>query len=250
MIAVNTPTPVTLAVQIAGSSLIPNGVNLLRLGAVGTQPTIIGQPQGNGSTTYTIQTTFNETSTGQIQLQVSAAFQGQLRRITSPITGVIVGSALNSTSSKFTVIYPPTLYLMGTPAPGVFFLDSSPGGVVIGGGAPPLGSSEATSGFAVTISAAPYSVSGSFDINQYLSTNYPDSAADAGAITSISIGGQPGYEYEFQNEEGGGKPIAVVYYDGYVYELDYASTNNIPGFSDQEGLSAFNTVLQNFTFNQ
>jgi hypothetical protein len=163
---------------------------------------------------------------------------------------IAVWSVLNSTSSKFTAIYPPTLYLTETPAPGIFFLDSSPGGVAIGGGAPLPGSSEATSGFAVTISATPYAVSGSFDIEQYLSTNYPNSVADVGGIASTSIGGQPGYAFTFQNEEGGGKPVAVVYHNGYVYEIDYASTNYIAGFSDQDGLNAFNAVLQNFRFNQ
>jgi hypothetical protein len=249
MIVVNTPTPVTITVQIAGP-LIPNGVNLLRLGAAGTQPTIVGQLRGNGGGQYAIQQTFNETTTGQIQLEVSAAFQGQLMRTTSAVTQIGVGNVLNSTSSKFSVVYPPTLYVTAAPAPSVFFLESSPTGVAMGGGAPAFGSSEATTGFAVTISALPYTVSGSFDINQYLSTTYPNSAADVSAITPITIGGQPGYEFSFQDEEGGGQLIAVVYCNGYVYEIDYASTNNIPGFSDQEGLSAFNTVLQNFTFNQ
>ena len=152
--------------------------------------------------------------------------QGQCAPAASAAT---TSCALASASLGFTALYPPTLYFTGTPTAGIIFLDSSPGGVAIGG-APPPGSSEASIGFAVTISAAPYTASGTFDINQYLSMEYPNSVADVGSIASTSIGGQPGYEFTFQNEEGGGKPVAVIYHDGYVYEVRYASTNYIAGF--------------------
>jgi hypothetical protein len=247
MVTVNTPTSVTVTVNIADPTLIPNSVNLLQLGATGTQPTILGQLHTNGGGTYSIQETLNETSAGQVQLQVSAAFRGQLKRALSPPIQIAVWNVLASAPLGFTALYPPTLYLTNTIASSVFFLDSSPGGVAIGDAIDP-GTSEATSGFRIVISVAPYIVSGSFDINQYLSTQYPNSVADIADMATTSISGQPGYEFTFQNEEGGGKPIAAVYYNGYVYEFDYASTNYIAGFSDQDGLNAFNTVLQHFSF--
>jgi hypothetical protein len=248
LITVGTSTQVTVTIQITDTALIATSVNLLRLGTAGTQPTILGAMQSAGNGTYSLQRAFSEPAAGQIKLQVSAAFQGSLQRVLSNIVTVNVWNVLMDATSGFTILYPPTLFLTETPAPGIFFLESSPGGVAIGG-APLPGSSQTTSGFAVTISAAPYATFGNFDINQYLSVKYPNSVADVGSIASLSIGGQPGYEFTFQNEEGGGKPVAVVYHNGYAYVIRYAATDYIAGFSDQDGLNAFNAVLQNFSFN-
>src|SRR5580704_4713351 len=85
------PTQVTITSQITGPNLISGGVNLLRIGANGTQ--ILGVMQNTGGNTYTLQVTFNECTAGTIQLQVSAAFRGQLRRALSSIGNVPVGFA-------------------------------------------------------------------------------------------------------------------------------------------------------------
>ncbi len=90
LIAVGTSTQVTVSIQITDPALITTSVNLLRLGATGTQPTILGTMQSAGNGTYTLQHVFNESTTGQIQLQVSAAFQGSLQRVLSNVCVVNV----------------------------------------------------------------------------------------------------------------------------------------------------------------
>jgi hypothetical protein len=146
--------------------------------------------------------------------------------------------------SGFSTMYPPSLYDLSslTIASGVFSLESSPQGVAIGGDGPEDGSDATTSGFAVIIQPKPYS--DTFDINTWLA------AADSelGTLTTTTIGGSPGYEVTFKNQVGAGRPTALVYHDGYLYQISYASTF-VPGsVDDQTGLDAFNIVLENFTF--
>jgi hypothetical protein len=156
---------------------------------------------------------------------------------------------LTDTEAGFSVSFPPSLYITDTSSPpNSFDLESSPNGVVIGG-AVLNGSNVATSGFAIGIDAKPYDISGSYDLAQYLATQYPNSAADASS-SPITVGGARGYEIFFVGEETGNWPVVVVYHNGYVYRFLYASTDNIPGFSDQDGLNAFNQVLAHITFSQ
>lgn len=105
IIVVNTSTPVTVTVQIPNATLIPGSVNLLRLGATGTQPTILGVMQNAGNGMYTLQPTFDETRTGQIQLEVSAAFQGILRRVLSTVLEIPVWDTV-SPRGLFTMVLP------------------------------------------------------------------------------------------------------------------------------------------------
>lgn len=248
IIFVNSSTPVMVTTQITDTTLIPGSVNLLRIGTTGTQPIILGVMQNVGNGMYSLQPAFNETTTGQIQLQVSAAFRGRLRRVTSQVIQVPVWGMVSDATSGFTAPYPPGLNNLtdsNTP-PGTFDLESALNGVSIGG-AVPEGSSVSTSGFAIALAAKPYSISNSFDIMQYLSTKYPNSVADA-SITPVTISGQRGYEVTFPGEVGGSWPIAIVYHQGYVYTILYNSTDYIAGFSDQVGLDAFNNILQHFTF--
>jgi hypothetical protein len=100
LITVNTSTIVTVTVVISPAPL-PNGVNLLRLGATGTQPTILGVMHDDGKNgdavagdgIYTLQVLFNEPATGQIRLQVSAAFKGSLKRTLSSLFQIEVRPA-------------------------------------------------------------------------------------------------------------------------------------------------------------
>jgi hypothetical protein len=104
IIAVNTPTTVTITVQITDPTVLPNGVNLLRLGATGTQPKILGVMNNDGmngdavanDTVYSLQVSFKEPTTGQIQLQVSAAFRGQLKRILTGVATIQVWSPIKT----------------------------------------------------------------------------------------------------------------------------------------------------------
>lgn len=98
-LAVNTLTTVTITVPIPDPTVIPGSINLLRLGAGRTQqPTILGVMHDDGQNgdavagdhIYTLQVSFNEPSATQIQLQVSAAFRGFLRRVLSAPINIVV----------------------------------------------------------------------------------------------------------------------------------------------------------------
>lgn len=99
-IAVQTTSTVTVTIPIPGPSVVGNGVNLLRLGSAGTQPTVMGVMHDDGLNgdavagdhIYTLQVSFDQSSTGEIQLEVSAAFVGQLKRVISPPINVAITS--------------------------------------------------------------------------------------------------------------------------------------------------------------
>lgn len=90
VIPVNTPTLVTVTAQITDPSLIPTGINLLRINPTGN-PTIIAQLVDNGTNAdavagdklFSTMITFIEPYPGIIKLQVSAAFRGVLKRVLS-----------------------------------------------------------------------------------------------------------------------------------------------------------------------
>ena len=100
-VVVSTPTVITVTVSIPGSALIPNSVNLLRLGAPGSQPIVLGLLHDDGMNgdavagdhVFTIQVPFTEPSVGQITLQISAAFKGQLTRVRISVPTVFVQTA-------------------------------------------------------------------------------------------------------------------------------------------------------------
>jgi hypothetical protein len=97
-LAVNTPARVTITIPIPDSTLIAGGVNLLRVGAVGQSPTVLGQFHDDGlngdavagDNIYSLQITLNETAPTTVRLQVSAAFRGLLQRVLSPVFNVVV----------------------------------------------------------------------------------------------------------------------------------------------------------------
>jgi len=125
MIVVKTPTTVTVTVAITPLPIL-NGVNLLRVGATGTQSTILGVMHDDGKNgdavagdgIYTLQVPFNEQSAGQIQLQVSAAFQGRLQRVLSSVLSLGVWNFFTTSTSSLpaSFIYPPTWTAISPPA--------------------------------------------------------------------------------------------------------------------------------------
>jgi hypothetical protein len=114
LITVNTPTVVTLTVRISPTP-IANGVNLLRLGATGTTPTILGVMHDDGLNgdgvandgIYTIRVQFNEADVGQIQLEASVAFAGSLKRYVSSPTDIAIGSPYTYGPANLSLIVPP-----------------------------------------------------------------------------------------------------------------------------------------------
>lgn len=86
------PFTLTVFITLPDPGVIPGGVNLLRLTPNG-EAVVLGQLHDDGKngddlaadTVYTLQVPVNEPAVGQIMLRVSAAFQGQLRRVMSPV---------------------------------------------------------------------------------------------------------------------------------------------------------------------
>ena len=99
-IQVNTNTPVVIsALILPKNTVIPASVNVLRVSSSG-QVTIVGTLNDNGANgdqlagdgIFTGTVVFSASAVGSINLQVSAAFQGQLRRILSPQVSIEVAS--------------------------------------------------------------------------------------------------------------------------------------------------------------
>jgi hypothetical protein len=92
---VGTPTEISVQASITDPTLLAGGANLLQLNPNGTT-TILGTLHDDGlhgdayagDLTFTLVVTLNVPAAGQIQLQVSAAFQGVLQRVKSPVINV------------------------------------------------------------------------------------------------------------------------------------------------------------------
>jgi hypothetical protein len=107
-VQINAPTSVKATITISDPTVIATGVNLQRLNPNGTVTNLgimrddgTGGDAAAGDRIFTLTLTFNETQTGRIRLQASAAFRGVLRRIVSePLTvpiGVLVPPAFAAT---------------------------------------------------------------------------------------------------------------------------------------------------------
>lgn len=118
MLIVNTATTVTVAVSITPTPITAS-VNLLRLGATGAQSTILGVMHDDGKNgdvvagdgVYTLQLPFNEPSAGEIELAVSAAFQGHLQRLISPAVLIPcwnIAQAPPGSGITSPIVYPPS----------------------------------------------------------------------------------------------------------------------------------------------
>jgi hypothetical protein len=114
VITIDTSTIVSFTIPITDPTLIPASVNLLRLGATGAQPTILGQlfddgthgDPAAGDHYYTAQFTFDEGSLGQLQFQVSAAFKGVLKRVLSPVLTLPIWPLYSQSGSPLSFAYP------------------------------------------------------------------------------------------------------------------------------------------------
>jgi hypothetical protein len=92
---IGTQTSVSVTASITDPSLIPGGVNLLQVNANGSA-VILGRMHDDGlngdafgnDLVFTLVVTLNAPAAGPIQLQVSAAFNGVLQRVKSPVINV------------------------------------------------------------------------------------------------------------------------------------------------------------------
>jgi len=101
---VGQPSIATVSVSIPDPAVIAGGANLLRLDSSGNA-TIVGVLHDDGKNgdavagdgVFTYQVTLNESSIGQINFQVSAAFRGSLRRVRADVEPVFVQAPNAST---------------------------------------------------------------------------------------------------------------------------------------------------------
>ncbi len=92
---IGTPTPITVTASITDPTLTPASVNLIQLNGDGTS-TILGAMHDDGlngdasagDLVFTAVVTLSSASAAQIQLEVSAAFRGDLLRVKSPAVSV------------------------------------------------------------------------------------------------------------------------------------------------------------------
>jgi hypothetical protein len=99
-VATNTPTTVLVTARIAHPAHIASALNLIRLNSSGA-PTMLGQLHDDGKNgdavagdgIFTIQVLLNEAVPGPIQVQVSGAFRGMIRRVLSPPLTLMVADS-------------------------------------------------------------------------------------------------------------------------------------------------------------
>lgn len=93
IIAVGTPTVVTITTQITDASLISESVALQRLAAESNVLEVLGKLHDDGldgdavagDQNFSSQVTLNEPNTGEVSLRISAAFTGSLKRVFSDV---------------------------------------------------------------------------------------------------------------------------------------------------------------------
>jgi hypothetical protein len=107
----------------------------LQLGATGSQPTILGVMRDDGLNgdllandgIYTLRVAFNQATSGQIQMEVSAAFQGLLKRVVSVPATVNVWNVFTDTTQQLQFNFPPTQVVDSTdPTEGDLIFAASP----------------------------------------------------------------------------------------------------------------------------
>jgi len=254
MILVNSPTTVTITVAITPTP-IANGVNLLRLGATGTQPTVLGVMHDDGKNgdtvagdgVYTIQAVLREPNAGSVSLQMSVAFAGLLKRVTSITVPLPVLNELTDNTVGVEVQYPGGLTLVAPPSGVVrqFILQSTNQLLALGESFGDTSSTTdvATDGFAITIGSAIYTQP--FDINSWLLNVMPD--YDVQTITTTTVSGAAAYSVTFGDLHVP-KPLMVIPHGQTVYTVTYTSTFEPGTPAEIAGLAKFQLVLDHFEF--
>jgi len=108
VISVNTPTTIAVTAVITDPLLLPQSVNLIRISSASSAVLGVLHDDGRsgdaiaGDHVFTALVQLNESYPTPVTLQVSAAFTGLLRRVTSPpvtvaVQGLILPTVLNST---------------------------------------------------------------------------------------------------------------------------------------------------------
>lgn len=230
-IVINTPTTVTVTVAITPAPIL-NGVNLLRIRSTGAQPTILGVMHDDGKNgdavaadgVYTLRIPFNEPTAGPMQLQVSAAFQGLLKRVTSNLFTIAVWTDVAPTNSpvSFSFDIPPQ-----------WTIAQQPGVVNI---LPPNKSVDQSQEYAgdyiVFIDANPNNLSPQ---NYYNGNIGPDLYGDASSITNFTVSGHAAVQYA-QTTGIDGVDTVVIVLPNYFLRIE-----------DRGDSTTFDQIVQTFT---
>jgi hypothetical protein len=121
IITLNQPSNVTVTIQITDSRLISGSVNLQRLDASGTVIATLGTLNDAGTNgdvvagdkIFTVKNTFNEATATPVQLRVSWALKGVLKRAMSNTVTVEVWKKITDQQSTIEFNYPPQ-YVVNT----------------------------------------------------------------------------------------------------------------------------------------
>ena len=254
MIIVNTSTPVTVTVQITDPRLIPGSVNLLLLGATGTLPTILGVMQSAGNGIYTFQQVFNETTTGQIQLAVSAAFRGLLRRVLSSSVTISVWNHFTDANTGLSFSFPPmntseTIYSAPGTATSAATLDVAAFDPVIGNFVPLLGITVDTNPTGLTLQQW---FEHKIDINELLLTSGAAQQQElSNGLSAILISGQIPDQYLMLGAPVGGAYVMSPSGENVliIEQPEDASLADF-GTATQDLWTLLPTVLNSLSFNQ
>ena len=92
----NTPTPVLFTIQIADPSVIPSGVNLLKVDANGRTLSVVGTMRDDGTTgdvvagdhTFSFSASITQVTAASAYYRASAPFKGVLTRVLSGLVAV------------------------------------------------------------------------------------------------------------------------------------------------------------------
>jgi hypothetical protein len=245
LISVNTPTTVTVTVQISPSP-IPGAVNLLRLGATGTQPTILGVMHDDGQNgdavagdgIYTIAPNFNETTGSDISLEVSAAFKGHLQRLFSKTISLHAWPVI--TALGVSMNYPPTT-VIETQSNTSISIQTSPD-------FNPIGASQkdvapiTVEGFQLTINSYP-AVRGSFAVMNWIKEIWP--LWQPSKVQPTFINGTSGYYVP--PGDGDDPSTIIIPTASAVYVIIY-NTSYFSSEADAIGQSIIQTMLSTLHF--
>lgn len=112
LVAANSQAIVTVTAQVDDVRAIPNSVNLIRLtGSTSTLVSAMADDGRNGDAVagdrlYSARVVLSERSIGTVRLQVTVAFAGYLRRVTSDVISIDIGQIYSSQSGAYSITIP------------------------------------------------------------------------------------------------------------------------------------------------
>ncbi|PWU12007.1 MAG: hypothetical protein C5B51_01640 [Terriglobia bacterium] len=188
-----------------------------------------------GDGVYTLQVSFNESAAGQIQLQVSAAFQGMLKRVFSPLGSLMTWNRYSD--SVISLIYPPG---WNTSSQGKTLSLISPDRATIQASGD---ENDAPANFTVTLLSKPVP----FDIQSFVASynagwflNYPN-------VTSLILNGKVANVYSDTGDTANYAPVIAAFIVGDS-SIALVTLNDPENDQTPTDTSVFSQVLASIAF--